>query len=186
MDIGSKFQVLDLAGHLLVFNPHPSNRIIIVGKEGKIIRSIYRYSSSNETPHVLTNIAVDSTAGEIYLYSPFQHAIFVYDADGSYKKKIFIQQILHGRFARLNGKFAFRDAKDSVTDHHKPNYILWIQQGSISKACNKSVPHFVWRCTASISDFLQTFVIRFFQESGFFVGRFRVKPQNFTILPLNC
>ncbi len=119
LGIGNKFQFLDLAGRLLVLNPDSSNRIIIVGKEGKIIRSIYRDSSSNETPHVLTNIAVDSTAKEMYLYSPLQHAIFVYDADGIYKKRIFIQQIHLGNFARLKGKFVFWARKDSVTDDRK-------------------------------------------------------------------
>lgn len=118
LGIGNKFQFIDLAGHILAFNPDSSNRIIIIGKKGEIIRSIYRDSSSNETPHVITNIAVDSAAKEIYLYSPLQHSIFVYDADGNYKTKVFIEQVHLGNFSRLKGNFVFWDKKDSMVERH--------------------------------------------------------------------
>lgn len=64
-------------------------------------------------------MAVDSASVEIYVYSPSQHDIFVYDTNGNYKDKIYIQGVYNGAFFRVRDKFIFlneNSAKAYVMD----------------------------------------------------------------------
>lgn len=124
LGLGNTIRTIDLPGRIVAYNPDSANKIIIVGVNGKIINTIHKSTGSNDQPQLLNHIATDSAAMEVYIYSPLQHAVFVYDADGNYKKKVFIEGTHHGKFNRMNGRFIFLDISDSTTKENNKMYIV--------------------------------------------------------------
>jgi hypothetical protein len=109
LGIGRKIRFFSLPGRIIAFNPDSANKIIIVRQDGQIIHTIHRNNDSTGLPRLLNKVAVDSSTMEVYIYSPHQHQIFVYDTAGDYKSSIFIQQVHTGGFARGGGEFIFWD-----------------------------------------------------------------------------
>jgi putative flippase GtrA len=122
--LGNKVRFIDLPGRIVAYNPDSANKLIIVGGNGKIINTIYKSTGSNEQPQSLNHIATDSATMEVYVYSPLQHAVFVYDAEGNYKKRVFIEGTHYGSFNRMNGRFIFLDTSDTVNKENNKMYIV--------------------------------------------------------------
>ena len=113
-----------MPGRIVALNPDSANRVIIVGKDGKILHTIYKNTNPTIRPHISNKIAVDSSSLEIYLYSPLERHILVYDTAGNYKKSIPIQRIYNGVFSKVQGRFVFFDKTDSLGKGDTKMYVV--------------------------------------------------------------
>lgn len=98
---------------MIAYNSDSPNKIIVIGDKGKIINTVTSSTSDSTLPQSLNYITIDSAAMEFYVYSPKQHGIFVYDADGHIKKRVPIEKVHDGKFFKVEERFVFIDTIDN-------------------------------------------------------------------------
>lgn len=132
MGIGNHIQFFNLPGGIVAVNPDSGNRVIFVAADGKTTRTIYRDIDPASRLQVLNKVAVDSSAMEIYIYSPRERRILVYDTAGNYKGNIAIQRVHDGSFTRIHGKFLFLDKTDSTKKDAARVYVVDSTGGEVN------------------------------------------------------